>query len=177
MEGRGAERRRKVAKVSALVILIIVLVIAVGGAAFIGFALWFDSWYPAVETRSSVEHVAASLREEWQTDLPQDGELLYFRHVYDSHGHGHEYSVIRYDAQPTAWLSELSYGSDDRLEQFTDAQRQVMESSMDESIPQEYAIDWEDAYYYRMTQSVDERFFLTLVYDDEQSLCYVMRSF
>lgn len=177
MEGRGAERRRTAARVTALVILIIVLVIAVGGACFIGFALWFDSWYPAVETRSSVEDVAASLREEWQTDLPQDGELLYFRHVYDSHGHGHEYSVIRYDARPTAWLSELSYGSDDRLEQFTDAQRQVMESSMEETIPQEYAIDWEDGYYFRMTQSGDERFFLTLVYDDEQSLCYVMRSF
>ena len=52
-----------------------------------------------------------------------------------------------------------------------------MESSMEETIPQEYAIGWEDAYYYRMTQSEDERFFLTLVYDDEQSLCYVMRSF
>ena len=177
MEGRGAEHRRTAARVTALVILIIVLVIAVGGACFIGFALWFDSWYPAVNTRSSVEDVAVSLREEWQIDLPQEGELLYFRHVYDSHGHGHEYSVIRYDAQPTAWLSDLSYGSDDRLEQFTDAQRQVMESSMEETIPQEYAIGWEDGYYFRMTQSEDERFFLTLVYDDEQSLCYVMRSF
>ena len=168
---------KKVAKVSALVILILVLVVAVGGACFIGFALWFDSWYPAVNTRSSVENVAASLREEWRTELPQEGELVYFRHVDDFHGHGHEYSVIRYDAQPTAWLSGLSYGSDDRMEQFTSAQMQVMESSMDESIPQEYAIGWEDGYYFRMTQSEDERFFLTLVYDDEQSLCYVMRSF
>ena len=52
-----------------------------------------------------------------------------------------------------------------------------MESSMEETIPQEYAIGWEDAYDYRMTQSADEQFFLTLVYDDVQSLCYVMRSF
>lgn len=171
------EGMRKAARTTALVILFLVLVGAVGGACFIGFAFWFDGWYPAVETRSSMEDVAASLREEWQTELPQDGELVYFRHVYDFHGHGHEYGVIRYDAQPTAWLSGLSYGSDDRLEQFTSAQMQVMENSMDESIPQEYAIDWEDGYYFRMTQSGDERFFLTLVYDDEQSLCYVMRSF